>query len=324
MTKADLIPILPELYLAVSGMFLLIVGAFKGNKGTETICWAVMVTFTVAALFLLGLDWERTVLFNGMFVMDRFAGFMKLLILIGLTGSLALSLRYLYQEQIVRFEYPILVLFAGLGMMMMVSANNLLAMYVGLELQALSLYVLAAIRRDHLKSAEAGVKYFVLGALASGILLFGVSLIYGFTGSLSFETIGNTLADLDAPVMGVTVGLVFILTGLGFKISAVPFHMWTPDVYQGAPTSVTALFAIVPKVAAIGLLMRLLYEPFGEAIWQWQQIIWFLSVASMILAAFAAIAQSNIKRLMAYSAIGNMGYALIGVVTGSVDTRVFR
>jgi NADH-quinone oxidoreductase subunit N len=316
---SDLLPLLPEIFLACAGMVLLVIGVIRGNDSTNTLCWAVIVSFALAGIFLLGLDWDRTLALSGMFVMDRFAGFMKMLVIVGLCASLALAVRFVYQEHMARFEYPILVLFAGLGMMMMISANSLLSMYVGLELQSLSLYVLAAIRRDHIKSAEAGIKYFVLGALASGMLLFGISLIYGFTGSVSFETIRFTLDSLPTSSIAVTIWLVFILVGMAFKISAVPFHMWTPDVYEGAPTSVTALFAIVPKIAAMALLMRLLFEPFGSIIWQWQQIIWFLSVASMCVGAFAALVQDNIKRLMAYSSIGNMGYALIGIVTGSSD-----
>lgn len=317
MTLQSLLPVLPEMFLAVSGMALLIVGVLRGNASTRPVSWAVMWSFLLAALFLLGVPWTRTELFGGMFVMDQFAGFMKLIILIGLTASIALSVRYLYQENVARFEFPILVLFAGLGMMIMVSSNNLLTMYVGLELQSLALYVLAAFRRDHVKSAEAGMKYFVLGALASGMLLFGCSLVYGFAGTLDFNGIGAVLAGVVRPEMGMIVGLVFVLAGLAFKISAVPFHMWTPDVYEGAPTAVTALFAMVPKIAAMALLMRLLFGPFGSIVDQWQQIIWFIAAASMVLGAFAGIAQQNIKRLLAYSSIGNMGYALMGVAAGT-------
>jgi len=311
-------PILPELFLACAGMFLLIVGVFRGNHSTRLISWSVACSFAIAALFLLGLSWERTVILNGMFILDSFAGLMKLLVLLGLVASIILSVRYLYQERLARFEYPILVLFAGIGMMLMISANNMLAMYIGLELQSLALYVLAAIRRDHVKSAEAGIKYFLLGSLASGMLLFGISLIYGFGGSLDFDVIGATVRGMDgAPVAGLIIGLVFVITGIAFKISAVPFHMWTPDVYEGAPTCVTALFAIVPKIAAMALLMRLLFGPFGGMMPEWQQIIWFLAAASMIISAFAALVQSNIKRLMAYSTIGNVGYALIGLAAGT-------
>ena len=315
----NLIPLLPEIFLALSGMGLLIVGVSQGNDSTRVICWATSVAFAITALLLLGLSWEQRFVLNGMFVFDQFAGFMKLIILMGLIASLAISVRYLQQEGIARFEYPVLMLFAGLGMMMMVSSSSLLSLYMGLELQSLSLYVLAAFHRNSLKSSEAGIKYFVLGALSSGMLLFGISLIYGFTGSVDYAAIAHSLQLADGIPPGVTFGLVFILAGLAFKISAAPFHMWTPDVYQGAPTSVTAFFAIVPKVAAMGLLMRLLFDPFVAASAQWEQIVYFLALASMAVGAFGALLQDNIKRLMAYSSIGNMGYALVGVVAASED-----
>jgi len=249
---------------------------------------------------------------NDMFIQDNFTFFMKLLVMGGLITSITLSVQYLHQDNIIRFEYPILVLFSGVGMMLMISANDMIALYMGLELQSLSLYVLASIRRDSVKSAESGMKYFVLGAISSGMLLFGISLIYGFTGTTNFDLIGTTLAnDLS---LGAVIGFVFVLAALAFKISAVPFHMWTPDVYEGAPTSVTALFALVPKVAAIALIIRLLFVPFAALSDQWFQILWLLSFLSMAVGAFAALRQDNIKRLMAYSSIGNIGYALIGLV----------
>ena len=319
MDDFNLIPLLPEIFLSLIGMGLLMVGVFQGNNATRVICWASAAGLTITALILLSIGWETQSVLNGMFVIDKFAGFMKLLIIIGLIASLALSVRYLIQEGMERIEFPILVLFAGIGMMMMVSANNLLALYMGLELQSLALYVLAAFHRNSMRSSEAGIKYFILGALSSGMLLFGISLIYGFTGSVDFDVIGQTLGDLSGVPFGVTFGLVFILAGLAFKISAVPFHMWTPDVYQGAPTAVTALFAMVPKIAAFGLLMRLLFEPFMALEDQWIQIIYFIALMSMILGAFAGIAQDNIKRLLAYSSIGNMGYALIGIVAGTPE-----
>lgn len=313
----NLIPLLPEIFMALFAMGLLVVGVFQGNESTRIICWASVFGLFITLLLLLGLNWETRIVLNGMFQFDEFAGFMKLLILLGLMTSLALSVRYLSQEDMARFEYPVLVIFSGLGMMMMVSASNMLSLYVGLELQSLSLYVLAAFHRNSVRSAEAGIKYFILGALSSGMLLFGISLIYGFTGSIDFAVIGSALSGLDSIPFGVVFGLVFILAGLAFKISAVPFHMWTPDVYQGAPTCVTALFAIVPKVAAMSLLIRLLFGPFSGLSEEWGQVLYFLSVMSMMVGAFAAIAQSNIKRLMAYSSIGNMGYALIGLVVGT-------
>ena len=235
---SSLTPMLPELFLAVAGMVLLVAGVLRGNTATAFINKAVMISFLIAILLLLGLNWEEARLLNGMFVMDQFGGFMKLLVLCGLIASVALSTQYIYQDGIVRFEYGIIILFSGLGMLLMLSASNLLSLYVALELQSLSLYVLAAIRRDHPKAAESGMKYFVLGAISSGMLLFGSSLVYGYTGSLDFQTIATLTSQAMAP--GALIGMVFILAGLAFKISAVPFHMWTPDVYEGAPTSVTA------------------------------------------------------------------------------------
>ncbi|HIL29466.1 MAG TPA: NADH-quinone oxidoreductase subunit NuoN [Micavibrio sp.] len=317
LSLAYLMPALPEIFMALSGLGLLVVGVFLGNGGTRTISWSVAVSFAVAALLLLGLDWDRIETFNGMFVLDRFTGFMKLFVLVGLITSVMISVRFLYQVQIARFEYPVLMLFAGLGMMIMISANNMLVLYMGLELQSLALYVLAAFRRDQNRAAEAGIKYFILGALASGMLLFGTSMIYGYTGSIDFDVIGQTLANNPVADTGLIVGLVFVLVSMAFKVSAVPFHMWTPDVYEGAPTSVTAFFAIVPKLAAMAILVRVLYGPFMSISADWQQIIWFMAAASLIVSRFAGLAQKNIKRLMAYSSIGNMGYALIGVAAGT-------
>jgi len=294
-TWSSLTPVWPELFLALSAMLFLIVGVWRGNDGTLMLCRGAMGAFAVTAMFIMGLDWSVGQTLSGMFVMDQFAGFTKLMVLMGLIAAMALSMRYLYQEDMARFEYPVLVMFAGLGMMLMISAHNLLTMYVGMELQSFSLYVLAVIRHNHAKSAEAGMKYFVLGALASGLLLFGISLVYGYTGAIDFGVIGLQLAEASTPGTGLVVGLVFILT------------------------SVTALFAIVPKVAAMALLMRLLFDPFHAVLPEWQQVIWVLSLASMLVGAFAGIVQKNIKRLMAYSSIGNMGYALIGVAAGTVE-----
>lgn len=315
MTFASLAPMMPELFLAVAGLALLVLGVFNGDKASSQIGWLTTLALAVATCILLQTSWEQEVLLNGMFVMDQFAGIVKLMILLGLIVSVALSIRHIKEEQMARFEYPLLMLFAGLGMMIMVSANDLLSLYMGLELQSLSLYVLASIRRDNVKSSEAGLKYFVLGAISSGMLLFGASLIYGYTGSTNFMTIGDAMATTLE--IGPLIGMVFLLAGLAFKISAAPFHMWTPDVYEGAPTSVTAFFAMVPKVAAIALLIRLLFEAFPAAIVQWQQIIWMLSALSMAVGAFAALRQENIKRLLAYSSIGNMGFALVGLAAGS-------
>ncbi len=318
MIDFNVIPLLPELFLAMIGMGLLMVGAFRGNEATPVISWACVVGLIMAVLILMKMSWHDAVILGGMFRFDYFAGVMKILVATGLASSILLSVDFLPREKIERFEYPILVLFAGIGMMLMVSANNMLSVYMALELQSLSLYVLAAFSRDSTRSAEAGVKYFALGAISSGMLLFGISLIYGFTGALDFGAITASLVQTQhAAPIGVIFGLVFMLAGLAFKISAAPFHMWTPDVYQGAPTSVTALFAIVPKVAAMGLVIRLLLGPLWPLHDEWLQIVWFLSAASMLVGAFAAIAQENIKRLMAYSSIGNMGYALIGIAAAS-------
>lgn len=313
---ADLIVALPEIFLACVAMILLVYGALtgrtKGGAITIPVIWMSVAALFITAMMLAGLPWVGKSAFSGGFILDEFAGFAKVLIMLGLAASLILAKHYLAQIQTLKFEYPILIMLSGIGMMIMVSANDMLTLYVGLELQSLALYVLAAIRRDHIRSAEAGMKYFILGAMSSGMLLFGVSLIYGYTGSLMFEEIAAALAGL--PQLGPAIGMVFVLAGLAFKISAVPFHMWTPDVYEGAPTSVTALFAIVPKIAAICLLIRLAAIPFAAMHAQWMPILWGLAFASMVVGAFAGIAQDNIKRLMAYSSIGNIGYALIGVV----------
>jgi len=313
----------PEVFLAVAGMFLLVLGAcMTGQRTLRLTGWIVMAMFGVTFFALLNMPWDSVRAFGGHFIMDGFAGYMKLLVLIGLFTTMALSIRFLEQENMARFEYPLLILFAGVGMMIMLSANSFLTLYMGLELQSLAFYVLAAFRRDHVRASEAGLKYFVLGALASGMLLFGISLIYGYVGSVGYDEVAATLSAAKAEgavAPGVIIGMVFILVAIAFKISAAPFHMWTPDVYEGAPTSVTALFAIVPKVAAIGMLMRVLYEPFGALMPDWQQIIWALAVASMVLGAFAGLVQNNIKRLIAYSSIGNIGYALIGIAVGTAD-----
>lgn len=310
---------LPEIFLAIAAMILLIFGVFRGNESTRAVSWLSILSMLLCGLLVFGNSWDSNITFNNLFIMDGFAGFLKILILAGSAASLLISVEFLYRQGIARFEYPVLVLTATLGMMLMVSANDLLSLYVALELQSLSLYVLAAIQRDTSRASEAGLKYFILGALSSGMLLFGASLVYGYAGSTNFSAIADTLSGTGAIAPGVIVGLVFVLAGLAFKVSAVPFHMWTPDVYEGAPLSVTALFAIVPKIAAMGLLMRLLVDAFGPVTSEWQQIIAFLSVASMIVGAFAALVQDNIKRLLAYSSIGNMGYALIGILAGHSD-----
>lgn len=312
-------PLWPEIFLALSAMTLLLAGVWRRENDGSTLSMShmSMAAFALTALFLLGISWSSGTVLNGMFIVDQFAGLVKFLILIALIGVMALSANYLVQEEIKKPEYSVLVMFAGLGMMMMVSAHNMLAMYVGMELQSLSLYVLAAFRRNHAKSSEAGMKYFILGALASGMMLFGISLVYGYTGTIDFTTLNIRIDAGGGAHAGLIVGMVFVLAGMAFKISAAPFHMWTPDVYEGAPTSVTALFAIVPKMAALALLLRLLFGPFQSVLPEWQQVIWFLSLASMGVGAFGGLMQNNIKRLMAYSSIGNMGYALMGIVAGT-------
>jgi NADH-quinone oxidoreductase subunit N len=315
-------PALPEIVLAVGAMLLLMYGAFRspGRESSETPGWLAILILAAAAVAVALQEPGVQRLSGGAFVVDGFARFMKLLILAGSAAALLLSFDYLRRAKILKFEIPVLILLSAVGMMMMVSASDLIALYLGLELQSLALYVLAAIRRDDLRSSEAGLKYFVLGALSSGMLLYGASLLYGFTGSTSFAAIASVAHGEGAAVnLGLVVGLVFLLVGIAFKISAVPFHMWTPDVYEGAPTPVTAFFAAAPKLAAMALLVRVLAGAFPGMHVQWQQIVIFLSLASMLLGAFAAIGQTNIKRLMAYSSIGHVGFALVGLAAGSTE-----
>jgi len=323
----DFVPALPELFLALAAMGLLLAGVVPrdGDLATTTFTSRTIsrlgaLSLVVAALLVVTVaSHAKGVAFNGMFVIDGYALFFKVIVLIASALCLIISQSYLEAARIDRFEYTVLILLATLGMMMMISANDLISLYVGLEMQSLALYVIAAFHRDDARSVEAGLKYFVLGALASGMLLYGASLVYGFAGSTDFDTLGVMLRGYtDAPVpLGLVVGLVFVIVGLAFKVSAVPFHMWTPDVYEGSPTPVTAFFAVAPKLAAMALLLRVMIEPFGGLIDQWQQIISFIAMASMVLGAFAAIGQTNIKRLMAYSSIGHVGYALIGLSIGS-------
>ena len=312
------LPALPELFLCGAALVLLMVGTYTGRRAAGLVNWLAVGAFAVTLAMVLSSSFEVRVTFEGMFISDLFAVFMKTLVLVGGVATLVMSMPYMRREGMARFEFPILVVFATLGMLMMVSANDLIALYVGLELQSLSLYVIAAFKRDSVRSTEAGLKYFVLGALSSGLLLYGCSLIYGFTGTTSFEGLATVFHGGERPI-GVLVGSVFLLAGLAFKVSAVPFHMWTPDVYEGAPTPVTAFFAAAPKIAAIALLIRVLMGPMHELIGDWQQIIIAISIMSMALGAFAAIGQKNIKRLMAYSSIAHVGYALVGLATGSAD-----
>jgi NADH-quinone oxidoreductase subunit N len=313
-------PAIPEIWIAVAGLVLLLVGVFRGDSSTRLIGLASMAVLLAALFLTLSVDIHagRALAFNGLFTVDSFSVYAKSLVLISAVVSIFMTLTYLEREHMARFEIPLLMLFATLGMQMMISANDLISLYVGLELQSLALYVIAAVRRDTLRSTEAGLKYFVLGALSSGMLLYGASLIYGFTGATGFDAIATAIqAKAGNAGLGLVIGMVFLCAGLSFKISAVPFHMWTPDVYEGAPTPVTAFFAAAPKVAAVALFARVLIGAFGHMTEQWSQIIWFISVTSMLLGSFAAIFQTNIKRLMAYSSIGNIGYALVGLAAGT-------
>jgi len=305
---------LPEIVLAVSGLLILVGGVIPKKETFFPVCMAVIGALILTAALVIGQP-EGTA-FMGQFVSDGFARFAKVLILLSAAVGLVLAIDFNERAGIARFEYPVLLLFATVGMMVMVSANDLMSLYLGIELMSLSLYVIAAFDRDNPRSAEAGLKYFVLGALASGLLLYGCSLVYGFAGTTNFDRLADGLSGGSAH-FGLVLGLVFVVAGLAFKVSAVPFHMWTPDVYEGAPTPVTAFFAAAPKVAAVVLLVRVLNGPFADLSAQWQQVIWFASAGSMILGAFAALNQRNIKRLMAYSSIGHVGYALMGVAVVS-------
>lgn len=309
---------LPEIFLALSALVLLVLGAFLGDKAVRPVATLALIALVVAfVLVFLGPD-STTVGFSGLFITGRFAVFLNALILIGSAISLIIALDYFRLQGTERFEFPILVLLATTGMMMMVTANDLIALFISLELQSLALYVMAAFERDSVRATEAGLKYFVLGALASGLLLYGCSLIYGFSGTTNFSHLAAVVSG--GPVsIGLLLGIVFLVAGLAFKISAVPFHMWAPDVYEGAPTPVTAFFSASPKIAAFALFIRVMMGPFGHIAIEWRQIIILISLASMFLGAFAAINQRNIKRMMAYSSIGHMGYALIGLAAGSVE-----
>jgi NADH-quinone oxidoreductase subunit N len=309
--------IIPEIFISLSVMFLLILGVFKKNSFELIHNLSIIVLLiTGVIVFNETLDIEKILLFNGSVVIDYLSSFMKIITLLAAFIVLAISKNYLDNFKISKIEYPILILCSVLGMMVMTSSNDLIVFYMGLELQSLALYVLATFNRNNLKSSEAGLKYFVLSALSSGLLLYGCSLIYGFSGSTNFEIIAS---QLNSNEYALTFGIVFILVGLAFKISAVPFHMWAPDVYEGSPTTVTLFFTMVPKIAALTVFIRFLYVPFLELIDQWQMILVFLSIASMLFGAIAAIGQKNIKRLIAYSSIGHIGYALAGVASASND-----
>jgi len=308
----SIIYILPELFISFVIMFFLMLGVFV-KKSFKLISLLTILSLLFATILILNQPDEIIKIFNESYIIDKLSIFMKILTLLFSLFILISSKDYLKNNGMEKIEYPIIILASTLGMFLMISSYDLIIFYLGLELQSLSLYILAAFKRDEERSTEAGLKYFVLSALASGLLLYGCSLIYGFTGSTNFSIISDNLTQSNP---GAVFGIVFIIVGLAFKVSAVPFHMWTPDVYEGSPTSVTSFFALIPKIAAISVFIRFMYVPFINVIDQWQTIVVFLSIASMILGAVAAIGQNNIKRLMAYSSIGHMGYALAGIATG--------
>jgi NADH-quinone oxidoreductase subunit N len=312
-------PALPEILLAVLALAMLMLGVFRKGDSTALVGWIAVIGFAVAGvLMLLAPGGETRLAFGGLFIDDGFGRFAKVMVLIGTILTTLLALSWLRREGEGRFEFPVLIILATVGMLMMISANSLISLYMGLELQSLALYVVAAFQRDNGRSTEAGLKYFVLGSLASGLLLYGMSLVYGFAGTTSFEGLAK-IADSGEVSTGVLVGIIFMVAGMAFKVSAVPFHMWTPDVYEGAPTPVTAFFAVAPKIAALALFCRVMMGPFEAYAPQWQQVIVLISILSMVLGAFAAINQTNIKRLMAYSSIGHVGYALMGIATGTTE-----
>ena len=316
LTIPALYPLLPEIVLGLGAMALLMFGVYRGERSVRTVDYASVALLIIAGLIVLALPAGKLVTFDGSFVVDDFARFLKVLAVIGSAAAILMSMDHAERERQQRFEYSILIVLSTLGMLMLISAADLIALYVGLELMSLPLYVVAASHRNSLRSTEAGLKYFVLGALSSGMLLYGASLVYGFTGTVSFVGIAHSAADAGS---GLIFGLVFLFVGFCFKVSAVPFHMWTPDVYEGAPTPVTAFFAAAPKVAGIAMFVRATVVAFPGITAQWQEIVVFVSIASMLLGAFAAIGQRNIKRLMAYSSIGHMGFALIGLAAGTSE-----
>jgi NADH-quinone oxidoreductase subunit N len=306
---------LPEVILAVGALALLMIGVFSGEKSAPLVTGLAIALLAVVGAMLIFMTGDGQA-FGGAFVSDTFARFMKILALIGSITAMVMTVGQAKALELDKFEFPVLLVLATLGMMVLISANDLIAFYLGLELMSLALYVVAAFSRDNLRSTEAGLKYFVLGALSSGMMLYGMSLVYGFTGNTGFDEIATVLSSEERG-LGLIFGMVFILAGACFKISAVPFHMWTPDVYEGAPTPVTAFFASAPKVAAMAILIRVVSEAFLPILSDWRQIIVFVAIASMLLGSFAAIGQKNIKRLMAYSSIGHMGYALVGLSAGT-------
>jgi NADH-quinone oxidoreductase subunit N len=315
-TFASLVPALPEMTLAAGAMLLLMIGVYRGERSAPLVSLGAMMLLAAAAAMVFWLPAGTLTAFGGSFIVDDFARYLKVLAFAGSAAAIMMAQSYFARERMNKFEYPVLIVLATTGMGMMVSAGDLIALYLGLELMSLSLYVVAAANRDSERSTEAGLKYFVLGALSSGMLLYGCSLIYGYTGTVAFAGIAQGAAQGG---IGLLFGLVFLFVGLCFKVSAVPFHMWTPDVYEGAPTPITAFFAAAPKVAGIALFMRVAIDAFPTIVAQWQQILVFVAIASMALGAFAAIGQRNIKRLMAYSSIGHMGFALVGLAAGTTE-----
>ncbi len=316
---ARLVPLLPEIVLGFGAAALLMLGVFQSGRPGRMVDFAAIALLAIAGIILLLLPAGKLTSFGGSFIVDDFARFLKILALLGSAAAIAMSLDYAERERQERFEYSVLILLSTLGMLMLISAADLIALYLGLELMSLPLYVVAASHRDNLRSTEAGLKYFVLGALSSGMLLYGASLTYGFTGTVSFVGIAHAAGQGGPAGLGLIFGIVFLFAGFCFKVSAVPFHMWTPDVYEGAPTPVTAFFAAAPKVAGIAMFVRAAVMAFPGITSEWQQIVVFVSIASMALGAFAAIGQRNIKRLMAYSSIGHMGFALIGLAAGTSE-----
>ena len=317
MKTIDILILAPEILLIIYSIIAILIASFlKSNKSYNLIFQATVIIFLISALILYFTPFEIQTNVSGIFIRDTFSKFFQILILLSVSCLLFMSKQYLQKNNLFKPEYPILIIFSTLGMMIMISSNNFLLLYLGLEIQSLSLYVVSSFRRDNYKSTEAGLKYFILGSLSSGLMLFGISLIYGSTGSINFEII-SSMINYEGFFPGIVAGLVFLICGFAFKASAVPFHMWTPDVYEGSPTPVTAFFATVPKLAAVGVLLRVLFDCFGQIVESWQQVIIIISVLSMFLGSVAAIGQNNIKRLMAYSSIGHIGFVLMGVASGT-------
>ncbi len=317
MKTIDILILAPEILLIIYSIIAILTASFlKSNKSYNLIFQATVIVFLISALILYFTPFEIKTNVSGIFIRDTFSKFFQILILLSVSCLLFISKEYLQKNNLFKPEYPILIIFSTLGMMIMISSNNFLLLYLGLEIQSLSLYVVSSFRRDNYKSTEAGLKYFILGSLSSGLMLFGISLIYGSTGSINFEII-SSMINFEGFFPGIVAGLVFLICGFAFKASAVPFHMWTPDVYEGSPTPVTAFFATVPKLAAVGVLLRVLFDCFGQIVESWQQVIIIISVLSMFLGSVAAIGQNNIKRLMAYSSIGHIGFVLMGVASGT-------